>query len=79
MLEAIAFQVSLPPPSTLPSSPHANACRIQTSDVVGAMEKDMIDYAHKSGFKKAIIGLSGGIDSAVVEPVTRGGPILGTG
>ena len=24
------------------------------------------DYAHKSGFKKAIIGLSGGIDSAVV-------------
>lgn len=27
------------------------------------------DYAHKSGFKKALIGLSGGIDSAVVAAV----------
>ncbi len=27
------------------------------------------DYAHKSGFKKALIGLSGGIDSAVVAAI----------
>ena len=31
-----------------------------------ALTLGLRDYAHKSGFKKALIGLSGGIDSAVV-------------
>ena len=31
-----------------------------------ALALGLRDYAHKSGFKKALIGLSGGIDSAVV-------------
>lgn len=34
--------------------------------VLKALETGLRDYFHKSGFKKAVIGLSGGIDSALV-------------
>ncbi len=34
--------------------------------IYDALVLGLRDYAHKSGFKKALIGLSGGIDSAVV-------------
>ena len=38
--------------------------RIQNALVLG-----LRDYAHKTGFKKAVIGLSGGIDSAVTAAI----------
>jgi len=36
------------------------------SDIKSALVMGIKDYFHKQGFKKAVIGLSGGIDSAVV-------------
>jgi len=36
------------------------------ADIHDALALGLRDYAHKSGFRKALIGLSGGIDSAVV-------------
>ncbi len=36
------------------------------ADIHDALVLGLRDYAHKSGFRKALIGLSGGIDSAVV-------------
>lgn len=35
-------------------------------EVLNALILGLKDYAHKTGFKKALIGLSGGIDSAIV-------------
>ncbi|OHE78681.1 MAG: NAD+ synthase [Verrucomicrobia bacterium RIFCSPLOWO2_12_FULL_64_8] len=38
-------------------------------DIFEALALGLRDYAHKSGFKKALVALSGGIDSAVVGVV----------
>jgi NAD+ synthetase len=35
------------------------------SEVLGALELGLRDYAAKCGFKKAVVGLSGGVDSAL--------------
>ena len=35
-------------------------------EVLSALMLGLKDYAHKTGFKKALVGLSGGIDSAIV-------------
>jgi NAD+ synthase (glutamine-hydrolysing) len=36
------------------------------ADIHDALVLGLRDYAHKSGFKRALVALSGGIDSAVV-------------
>lgn len=41
------------------------------SDVHDALVLGLRDYAFKSGFRKALIGLSGGIDSAVVAALAK--------
>lgn len=41
------------------------------ADVHDALVLGLRDYAHKSGFEKALIGLSGGIDSAVVGALAK--------
>jgi NAD+ synthase (glutamine-hydrolysing) len=38
----------------------------ELADVYDALVLGVRDYAHKTGFKKALLGLSGGIDSALV-------------
>ncbi|MEO7597706.1 MAG: NAD(+) synthase, partial [Opitutus sp.] len=40
-------------------------------DTFGALVLGLRDYAHKSGFKRALIALSGGIDSALVAVVAQ--------
>ena len=45
-------------------SPHFNPCKFTA--LHDALVLGLRDYAYKSGFRKALIGLSGGIDSAVV-------------
>ena len=40
-------------------------------DIHDALVLGLRDYAHKSGFSSALIGLSGGIDSAVVAALAR--------
>jgi NAD+ synthase (glutamine-hydrolysing) len=38
--------------------------------IYNALKMGLVDYFGKSGFKKAILGLSGGLDSAVVTAIT---------
>jgi NAD+ synthase (glutamine-hydrolysing) len=53
--------VNLTTPAAL--TPEARA---KEADIHAALVLGLRDYAHKSGFKKALIALSGGIDSALV-------------
>ena len=57
-------------PTTRPPSggtpPPIPAPRDEMKDMFAALVLGLRDYAHKSGFKQALIALSGGIDSAVV-------------
>lgn len=41
----------------------------ELADIYAALVLGLRDYAHKSGFKKALIALSGGIDSALVAVI----------
>ncbi len=52
-------------PISQPVSP-ATAPSAELADIHDALVLGLRDYAHKSGFKKALIALSGGIDSALV-------------
>lgn len=45
---------------------HPSFAQDELSDMFEALVLGLRDYAHKSGFKRALIALSGGIDSAVV-------------
>jgi NAD+ synthase (glutamine-hydrolysing) len=63
--------VTLPPaPTSRPPSggtpPDSPVPRDEMRDMFAALVLGLRDYAHKSGFKQALIALSGGIDSAVV-------------
>lgn len=49
--------------SAAPSSPPAPS---PLADIHAALVLGLRDYAHKSGFKRALVALSGGIDSALV-------------
>lgn len=51
-------------PAALTPSPSEDLADIHAALVLG-----LRDYAHKSGFKKALIALSGGIDSALVAEI----------
>ncbi len=53
--------VDLNSPATATGSPITDLADIHAALVLG-----LRDYAHKSGFKKALVALSGGIDSALV-------------
>jgi NAD+ synthase (glutamine-hydrolysing) len=50
-------------PSTFNSQPHSDD---SPADIFAALVLGLRDYAGKSGFKNALVALSGGIDSAVV-------------
>ena len=50
--------------ASLPFTPAAPSAEL--ADIHAALVLGLRDYAHKSGFKKALIALSGGIDSALV-------------
>lgn len=52
---------------TVPVSPSFRQDLMQS--IEDALVLGLRDYVHKSGFKKAIIGLSGGIDSAVTAAI----------
>ncbi len=43
---------------------HATECD-RVSEIIGALTLGLRDYAHKCSFKQAVVGLSGGVDSAL--------------
>jgi len=61
--ELHVVDVAAPP---APQAAHATYEQAELADVFDALVLGVRDYAHKTGFKKALIGLSGGIDSALV-------------
>ena len=56
---------------TVPGEPilHPTYARSELADIYDALVLGVRDYAHKSGFKKALLGLSGGIDSALTAVI----------
>ncbi len=55
-------------------STHACPCAMPengTKDLYAALVLGVRDYLHKQGFKKGLIGLSGGIDSALVACIAK--------
>lgn len=60
---------------------HATFAPDEMKDMFDALVLGLRDYAHKSGFKRALIALSGGIDSAVVAVIAAAafGPANVTG
>lgn len=64
--EVIDTNLSPPPDLSLPLSPSAPPDSSGLADIHSALVLGLRDYAHKSGFKRALIALSGGIDSALV-------------
>ncbi|MEO6874286.1 MAG: NAD+ synthase [Opitutaceae bacterium] len=48
---------------------HPTFMQVEMPDMYGALVLGLRDYAHKSGFQRALIALSGGIDSALVAVI----------
>jgi NAD+ synthase (glutamine-hydrolysing) len=59
----IDLSADVPPLTQMPSD--------ATEDLYRALRMGLRDYFHKQGFTKAIIGLSGGIDSALVACIAK--------
>ena len=64
---AAAAAPSLPPSAEARVNP--TFAQDEWKDTFAALVLGLRDYAHKSGFKRALIALSGGIDSAIVAVV----------
>lgn len=47
-------------------SPHLHEPLPRLAEIYGALTLGLRDYAHKNGFKKVVLGVSGGVDSSLV-------------
>jgi len=63
-----AFREDIQVVELAPKQPHLDPSFVagEMQDMFDALVLGLRDYAHKSGFKRALVALSGGIDSAVV-------------
>jgi len=55
-----------PLPGWEPEPPAMTAALSEEEEIWGALVTGLRDYVHKNGFRSVVLGLSGGIDSAVV-------------
>jgi NAD+ synthetase len=72
--QAASFQedlVLVDPFKAAPQTPAASAGDDDNAAAYHALVMGTRDYVHKCGFKKALIGLSGGIDSALVAAIAK--------
>ncbi len=72
VIRETATRVSLPPlpaPAAPPIPPHEVPALAPVEEVFGALVLGTRDYVRKNGFKRVVIGLSGGIDSSLVAAV----------
>ncbi len=60
---------ALPAPDAPPLAPRDVAALAPVEEVFGALVLGTRDYVRKNGFKRVVIGLSGGIDSSLVAAV----------
>lgn len=70
-LAGFAPDTAVVPLDSAPIAPRMHPAYAQDSqaEVFSALVLGLRDYAHKSGFKRALLGLSGGIDSALVAVI----------
>ncbi len=62
--------VTVPGPAARPAAPaHLVAPLSPAEEVYRALELGLRDYVHKNGFQDVVVGLSGGIDSALVAVI----------
>ncbi|HVT74615.1 MAG TPA: NAD+ synthase [Lacunisphaera sp.] len=54
---------------TVPTEPAASFAQDEMRDLFDALVLGVRDYAHKTGFQRALVALSGGIDSALVAVI----------
>lgn len=70
---AMVERIQLPPSRQKPSPPPIETACIQPPDRLEEVYKALVlgtrDYVEKNGFKKVVLGLSGGIDSALTAVV----------
>ena len=69
--ELRVVDVSLEPSANAGRAPHLSPSFEQAdlADIHAALVLGLRDYAHKSGFRRGLVALSGGIDSAVVGAI----------
>ncbi|MBI2515499.1 MAG: NAD+ synthase [Opitutae bacterium] len=71
--ELRVVDVAAPPPAARPANGQAALAptyrQEELADIYDALVLGVRDYAHKTGFKQALLGLSGGIDSALVAVI----------
>jgi NAD+ synthase (glutamine-hydrolysing) len=65
-LAAFAEDLQIVDTAAAPRPVHPSFAQDEMADIHAALVLGLRDYAHKSGFKRALIALSGGIDSALV-------------
>ena len=65
--EELAPPAARPPPAAAPAA--CRAARAREAEVYAALVLGLRDYVRKNGFKHVVLGLSGGIDSALVACV----------
>jgi len=65
--EAVALpSIERPDPRPGPTTPHIIPPLPRLEEIYRALTMGTRDYVHKNGFRKAVIGLSGGVDSSLV-------------
>ncbi len=61
----VDFETTSSEYTSLPPLPTVGAVRPRSADLLDALVLGLRDYVHKSGFRDCVLGLSGGIDSAL--------------
>ncbi len=69
--EVVTVPLRDEPISAVAARLHPTFAQEDLADIHDALVLGLRDYAHKSGFTRALIALSGGIDSAVVAVIAR--------
>jgi NAD+ synthase (glutamine-hydrolysing) len=68
--DLVLFDTAAPAPLITPSpNPDIHSTQAETAAIWDALVLGTRDYVRKCGFKKALVGLSGGIDSALVAAI----------
>jgi NAD+ synthase (glutamine-hydrolysing) len=67
--EVESISVELRPPTTRPQAAPPTPELSEAEEIYRALCLAVRDYAHKNGFEKVVLGLSGGVDSSLVAAI----------
>lgn len=69
IVEVPVGRSAAPAPAPATGALHASFAQAELADIHDALVLGLRDYAHKTGFRRALLGLSGGIDSALTAVI----------